>query len=321
MTDVIHEQKVPTDLHNIYIPDNSMRDLPSFVIERETSVITRTSGKNREIYNTFDENFELYASKLASSLCKEKAQYLIQHKRILLSKTLDSGKNGIVGTIIIRNKTLYNVLLDIYDLGINIRTGETNNIDECIYASYFQYLRGVIIINYDMIQRDIELLNLMIYLIQLILLRVIDVSYNLMDKQKDILEIVIKYFINRFYFGHKHPESVTYAFLNNKQYVKELKSTVELFRKYNKFADILKALIDVKLSRKQLSVTIIKCIKLFGITGYYCLTTSIDYILAGLVCAKYPTRFLTRFNTDMKSHILLEKSLSKYFKKTKIKMD
>ena len=317
----IYEQKIPQSLHNIHVPDKHVRDLPPFVIERETSIIDRTNGINKEIYNNFDNNFELYVSKLSSSLCKEKAYYLIQNKRILLSKTLDVGKNGVIGTIIIYNDSLYSVLLDIFDLNINVRTGDTNNIDECVYAAYFQYIRAVVIINFDIIKQDIELINNMVYLIQLILLRTIDMSYNLMDNQKDILEVVIRYFINRFYFGHKHPESVNFAFINNKNYIYELKSTVELFKKYDKFADILKALIDVKLIKKRLSVVILKCINMFGITGYYCLTTSIDYILAGLVCAKYPTRFLTRFNTDMKSHILLEKLLARYYKTTKIKMD
>jgi hypothetical protein len=317
----IYEQKIPQSLHKIHVPDKHVRDLPPFVIERETSIIDRTKGINQEIYDNFDTNFELYVSKLSQSLCKEKAYYLIQNKRILLSKTLDAGKNGVIGTIIIRNNSLYSVLLDVFDLGISVRTGDTNNIDECVYATYFQYIRAVVIINFNVIKQDTELINNMIYLIQLILLRIIDKSVNLMDKQKDILEIVIRYFINRFYFGHKHPESISYAFENNKNYILELKSTVDLFKKYSKFADILKALIDVKLIRRRLSVVILNCINMFGITGYYCLTTSIDYILAGLICAKYPTRFLTKFNTDMKTHILLEKSLAKYYKTTKIKMD
>lgn len=300
----------------VYFSRYTDNSLPAFVGEKRILVIERVS--NQEIYNTFYKNLNTYMLKIPASPAKQAVSMLINKKLILLGKDIDASKNGIIGTVFISHDALAGVVLEVADLEINPETGETSNIDQCFYAIYFEFIRTAVLINRDKIRSNTEIHKLCIQFLTYLMLRLLGRGIQLSTKQRNVFEIVVKYFFYRYEMSETHPLSVDKALKQtSKELAQELLPLFESIKKTTKFRDIFTVLMDFKITQQSPNSLIILSLKKLKAAGFFSVFTSLDYLIAFIIILNYPIDFVGAEIINTSIQIKLENIMQKYIKRVK----
>ena len=199
-------------------------------------------------------------------------------------------------------------------------TGETTEIDSCIYTIYQQYLRAGIYTQFRTVKDDWKLHKLVLQWLYFIYMKAIGSNNIFSDKQKDLLKLLLYYFYTRFCLFKDHHLAIDLACKHSKldELYNEFKAEFELFKRYTVFNDIFKAIKDLKIVNTSVSVMIMDCIKKFQINGYYTITGTIDVVISGSIISLYPVRFVSNLFVNSNIQKSIEKIVLKYCKKVKI---
>jgi len=273
-------------------------DLPALSIERRYLVALPHKDINKDQYKSFYEQVQIYHEKLSLSTAKKFMDSLIKRRLILLCVDPSSkAKNGILGTVLINDRKIAAVLVDTAECEIDIDTGEIGEIDTVYFGSYFNFLRGVTIINGRELLKDYEIHKYLINFLCNFFSRSFKSKTYFSDMQKAMLIICVTYFFYRFICFRTHQQ--TLELLSNtseyKEYKDDIKDRVSNFKKYKNMKDIFNSFIDVNLvdsktSSSSLMLTLLQMYR--SPLVFYSVTTTFDYLVAFVIVSKYNPYFL-----------------------------
>lgn len=277
---------------------------------------------NRSMYQKFNENFKLFLTKMQANNVKKFVDFVFNKGLVFIG--ISKAKNPVFSRLLLgKSEGIAGVVLDSSDLDIDLRTGETPNIDDCIYATYYSLIRSGALLNKDEIQRDKELhRNLAIYLNQ-IFLRSLGKGTIYNEKQKNAILIACIYIFHRHYLQQKHLSALSflkrnYIKLVDQKTLESVYSLLESTSKYSTIQDIPKILIDLKILSANPNVVTMNLLKNLGTSGFYNLIGPLDNYIGFVVLSRYPTGLFPR--TGMisdKLHKNVEEIMIKYLKKVK----
>jgi len=266
------------------VPD----DNPLTKSEKELLLLPRNT-ENQKTYDKFDTDFMLYLMKVPSSSAKNVVDRMFNNKIIFLGT--DTKRDGALGGPLVGEGDLFGgVAIDAADLDINLSEGETSNIDLCFYASYFNYIRGIVLIKRREIRQNTELSNLLILYQKNIIKRAINVP-TLDPKQEILFEAVVRQFYYQFMLFYDSGFALE---LTLKEVQKELRDEInEVFRltdlnRYQHFRDIFKALFDFKIVLESPNKMLGTALTKLGMSQLLYITAVFDYLIASLIVSNYP---------------------------------
>jgi len=289
-------------------------------LEKKVAVILRTSS-NKLIYDTFDNNLQTYLLKIPNSNCKKIVSNLLTDKRIYIVSNISKSKNGVYGVVLLSSADkVGGVGLEATNLNIDIKTGETPDIDNCVYCAYQQYIRAGVYTQYNSLKADWELHKLVLQYLQLVYMRAIGGSTSFNDKRKNLLKLVLYYFYIRFGLNKDHPLAIERAYQQTdlEDLYKEFKQQFDLFKRYTSFNDIFKAIKDLGIvGTTSVSTMMLDTVKKYTIGGYYAITSTLDMFISTAVATLYPLRYLTNLQVNANLQKKIENKALAYCKKIK----
>lgn len=208
-------------------------------IEDQLVLVVR-SKNNQKSYNTFDEDFSAYLSKLPASTMKKQVQQIFNRQLVYFgpSKNRDFVINS--RALVSKSEKLVGIVLNSHALDININTGSTPQIDEAIYATYYGVVRAAAVINKQEIKKDYELHKLVTSFIFLLMLRIFGKNLNVMSSShKSLLHLLCVYIYFKQFFDERHAHIIN---LIEKKFVGDIidKTDYENYKvSVDKFAHIL----------------------------------------------------------------------------------
>jgi len=304
--------KNPNNLPEPKLINKETENLPTIVGEQKIFIAIPNEEKTKQIYKTLYNNLETYLIKVPSSPAKTAVKKLIDRNIIYIGRNISSnGKNGIIGRVQRTNTNrLAGVVVDIVELDISPTTGETIHIDQVFYTIYYQFIRAAALIHFKTIKDDKRFHQYLIKYLYYLNLKIIGSSTSLTNKQKINLELLVAYFFNRFQLNFNHIQSRDNAIESisseNKQLLDDsINILIDRLEKYLFMKDMFKGLVDFNIISESPATLIMKSLMYFKLTGFYSITTTIDYLIATSVVSMYPVSFLQNVlvSKDLQSKI------------------
>ena len=286
-----------------------------FKLEKDIMLLGRKHPTAQVIYKRFYEDLLLYCSKMSSSTAKYHIESILNRNLVFIGNVSSSSKSGVVGTFVENKNKLAGIILEASELGIDVVTGITSNIDQCFFATYFQLIRSAVVLQEKVIVKDSDLHKNVCRYLNLLCIKFIGSNINLNDKQKQYLEILTTYFYFRFMLNKHHEQAKE---LSTAPFSNEVKSEVQFLitrlSKYTHMKDIFKAFIDFNITNESPNLLIMKALSKFKSFTFYSFTTSLDYLIALSIVSKYPADFCSTSLVNNSLQDQIEKSFEKYLK-------
>lgn len=300
-----------TDVTSILSKD----ELKIFVLERDK--------KDSAIYDTFNEDFSNYLTKMPDSAIKKSCQNLLNKNLIFLGIAKTKPDNVVVRIFITSDNKFAGVALDSQQLGIDPTTGSAESIDECIYATYFGLIRAAIEINKTDVRQNKDLHKLMSTYLYLLFLKVIGSDKLYSEKQRSFVHMLSIYIYYKHYLREKHSYILSiiqrdYEKIVGEENLKEFLPTLEEMKDFTSIKDFPKMLLSAKIINESPNIMIMSLLKLLKPMGFYSLTGSLDYFIALVIITKYPAEFIgSQAPTHDKIQNAVEEIVTKYIDKVR----
>ncbi|MEO5350434.1 MAG: hypothetical protein H7836_12410 [Magnetococcus sp. YQC-3] len=314
-------------VRNIFDVDKfrlSVDDNPLTKHEKEMIILTRNIQQEK-VYNNFDNDFNIYLSKLPDSAAKKTIEKLSVNKLIFLGT--NSKKDGCLGSPLLSssNDAIGGVVLDAADFDIELSTGNTSNIDQCVYAAYFNYIRGVVLLKRKEVKQNIELHNLMIEYLKNIIKKSISAP-TLNEKQELVFEALVRLFYYEYFLFYDFGMAMDLFVMKAvpKEYQKEIEKTLRTLEtsRYGRFRDIFKALYDLKIVIDNPNNMLSACLTKLGLSQFLYVTTNIDFVIASAILSLYPgADFVDNLLINRKLQESIEDIIVKYSNTTGLNLD
>jgi hypothetical protein len=309
---------MPTKTYNSTLKDILRGKKSDILIHKR-----KTSDKENKIfYERFDKDFLLYLNKLPSNNVKKYVNEVFNRELVTIGQnklTNDSGLSFV--KIVTDGDSLRNINLDTKEFGINLKTGETNSIDDCVYATYFGFIRFAVVSNRTDIKKDNKLQQQLAQYLYQIFMSVIDTKNIDTPKQKFYIKM-LSYYI---FYRHFIRRSSAYTIKILKSIFKEEKDLIvdflPLFKdieKYTSINDFAKMLIDCNVISIDPNVFSIKLLKKYKQYAFYCIHGSLDMFIALTTITKYPFEMFENVPTINNSiQDSVENTMIRYMRKVK----
>ncbi|MDD4081878.1 MAG: hypothetical protein PHD05_00690 [Sphaerochaetaceae bacterium] len=264
--------------------------------EQKIFIIPRTE-KNAEIYENFSKDFSDYLMKLPNGIVKDCCRKLLNNNLIFLGIAKTKPDNVVVRLLITNEDKFAGITLDSQQLGIDPITGITDSIDECIYASYFGFIRSVILINKNSIRQNKDIHKLLTTYLYLLFIKAFGADKIYSEKQRILLHLLTIYIYYRHYLKEKHDYVLSiiqnrYTKIIDPEYIEEFLPTLEKMKSYNDIRDFSKMVVDCKIVNESPNFLTINLLKMLKPMGFYCLIGPLDYFITFVILAKYPITFI-----------------------------
>lgn len=259
------------------------------------------SDQNKSIYDQFNNDFKMFLNKLPNNIAKNTIDDLYNRNQIYIGVPTSKSDNGLVSRAIVDDggRCLAVVLINT-ELGIDVKTGNTTSIDECVYGAYRGAIRAASITQQNSIKQNKDLHKLLSTYFYLTVLKSLGKLAVYSNKQKYFLYIVCLYVYYRHYLEEHFDatKSIIKKRLDSEKlsdYYDEFEDKFELIKKYSSAKDLPKVLIDSKViveNPNSINMIFIKNLKL---AGYYSLIGPLDLLLCMAILSKYPTELYTQY--------------------------
>ncbi len=287
----------------------------------------KKTEENRRIYKTFYDNLSLYLSKLPNNQVKKQILNLYNKKIIYLGLMRNPSLKSNIAfeSVLIENSNFYGVMLNTSALDIDIITGETDEIDDCVYAAYYSVLRAGILSNKLKIKNDKQLHKLLSTYLYLMILKFLGKNTLYSKRQKQLIHMCCIYIYYVYFFNQNHSYSINVIkrdFLDNIDIdvYKEFQDLMKENKGYDTIKDLPKLLFDLKLSFEDPRKVYVKMFQILGTNGFYSFIGPFDHFAAAMILSKYPTSLFSKAAIAvMKIHDASEMILNKYIDKLKFK--
>ncbi len=279
-----------------------------------------------DIYDRFDNDFNLFLSKLPSSPAREITSNLFNKDLIFIGQSTQKKQGNVMSRVLLTPDNKFaGIVLNSSNLEINTGTGECPAIDDCIYASYAGILRGSIIINEKEIKKNKELHKLLSTYIFLLYLKLIGKSSIISPRQKQTLHVLCVYTFYQHFLREKHGYIIS---ILKREYVakdiiseslfNDLEPKLEILKSFNNMKDLPKIITEFKIVTVNPSQFLMQMLKNLKPLGFYSLVGSLDHLVSAIILSLYPNSLIPKFMmTNEKIHKEIERSMNDYIKKIK----
>lgn len=314
------------------MPDLNKSFQTNFFSDTDVNTILRTDEQkifilkrsdNPDIYDTFQQDFSNYLTKMPANIVKENIRNLLNKNLIFLGIAKIKPDNVIVRSLITTDDKLAGLALDSQQLGVDPTTGAADSIDECIYASYFGLIRSAVLINKSDIRQNKDLHKLLTTYLYLMFLKVIGSDKLYSEKQKTLVHILSIYIYYKHYLKEKHSYILSilqrdYDKFIGKESIEEFLPVLEKMQSYTSLKEFPKMLIDAKVITESPNAMIMSLLKMFKPMGFYSLIGPLDYFISLVIITKYPIEFVgDKAPSNEKIQNAVEEIMSKYIDKIK----
>ena len=298
--------------------------LKDILITDETDITSykKTGNVGKEIYKKFNEDYLLYLSKLPNNNVKKYVSEVFNRDLIYFGQNQLVKNVGLnFAKVVIDDNKLRKINLDTKEFGIDLRTGECKNIDDCIYATYFAFIRFAVVANRTNIKKDDKLQKLLAQYLYQIFMSVIDTSKVDTSKQKFYIKMVSYYIFYKHFIRETSAATIKILkkiFKDDKDLLDEFKPMFKDIEKYKSVKDFAKILLDTHVFPVDPNVFSINLLRKYKQYAFYCIYGSLDMFIAFSIITKYPFELfenIPTINTTLQESI--EKEMISYMRKVK----
>jgi hypothetical protein len=297
--------------------------LKDILLSKPTSFIFILKDEEHKVpYDQFNSDFEMYLSKLPNNNVKKYVMEVFNRDLIYLgSNQISKNVNVYFSKIEASGDRMKKIVLDLKEFDININTGETKNIDECIYATYFSFIRFAVLTNRTIIKNDDKLQEKLAQYFYQIMVSVSDTKNINTPKQKFFFKLVAYYAFYRHFIRETSAmtiKNLRNIFKKDKEYFNEFKNSFKEIDKYKTVKDFPKMLIDTNVLKVDPNTFSINLLRKYKQLGFYCIYGSLDMFTAFTVITKYPFEMFARvpvINTSLQKEV--EEIMIGYMRKVK----
>jgi len=297
-------------------------DIDNILLSKFTGLFYfyKNNEDNKPVYEKFNQDFGLFLSKLPNHAAKKYTSEVFNRDLVYLGSTQLAKAEGFFSKVITNDSDdLKAILLDIKDLDINIKTGETKNIDDCIYATYFSFIRAAVIANKVAIKSDYKLQDMLAQYLYLLVSSTLDSKTTLSTpKQKLFVKMICFYAFYRYFIKETYTSALRKlrkAF--DEEVFVEFEPRLKDIERYDSVKDIPKMLIDTKVSIVDPNVFVVNLIKKFKQYGFYCVLGPLDMFIGFAITSKYPFELFVNGSINSELQTKLEDHMIQYMKKVK----
>jgi len=298
--------------------------LKDILITDETDITSykKTGNVGKEIYKKFNEDYLLYLSKLPNNNVKKYVSEVFNRDLIYFGQNQLVKNVGLnFAKIAISDDKLRKINLDTKEFGIDLRTGECRNIDDCIYATYFAFIRFAVVANRTNIKKDDKLQKLLAQYLYQIFMSVIDTSKVDTSKQKFYIKMLSYYIFYKHFIRETSASTIKILkkiFKNDKDLFDEFKSMFKDIEKYKSVKDFAKILLDTHVFSVDPNVFSINLLRKYKQYAFYCIYGSLDMFIAFSIITKYPFELFENIPTiNITLQESIEKEMISYMRKVK----
>ena len=279
---------------------------------------------NSYIYDTFNNDFRLFLSKLPQNNVKKYVSTVFDENLVFVG--VSKVKSPVVFSRVLRTRAsgdLAGIVIDSGDIDINLATGEASSIDDCIYATYFAIIRAAILNNKDAIQKEKDLHKTLVLFLFQSLLKALGKGTVYSPKHREFIMLTCAYIFYRHYFKQKHLSAISFVKRNFKDNIspdtmKEALEYIGSSSKYSTIQDIPKVLIDMKVITTNPNQVTLALMRILSNKGYYCVSGSLDFFIGFVILLRYPSGLFPKTGTGSdKIHKNVEDVMVKYMNKIK----
>jgi len=253
------------------------------------------SKKNENIdFDTFFTDMRLYLKKMPKNNVTENVFKLLNSNGIFLGLYEKKKEFSIYSRILLTtDNKLAGVVLETADLNIGFN-GETDNIDNCIYATYFALIRASLKCNPETLKTDYDLHKLCTSYLFNLFLKSLGKSNSFNKLQLDGIHLSCAYCYMRHYLQLTHSSAVSrlnrvFIDVVDKNNLEKLLPSFELVSNYNSLKDIGKVLISLDVLSVNPNKILLLLIQNFGKLFFYNIMGSLPNLIATIIITNYPT--------------------------------
>ena len=292
------------------------------------AVAPRSSEQYKEAYKNFDNMFGVFLSKFSDSYpIKQVVKIPYESKIILFGVPVQESKGEIfVRCAIDDQNRLFGIVLDVRKLGIDLTTGETLHIDNCIYATYYGMVRAAVITQYSIVKEDHEFNQKLSNYLYLLFLKAIGAKQFLSREKQLILQLACIYMYYKYYYALK--DSAVYNILLKhyneliepekvRAFYSKYKNTLS---KYDHIRQLPQLLLDLAVLKIHPNEVLLNMFKLYGLDAFTSIMSTLDTLAALCVVSKYSGSDLFSSSCVVSSKLqsVVEEDILKLVKKVKI---
>lgn len=289
----------------------------NIIIEHDKYLLVLTRNENSaDIYNSFDSQLNTYLNKITGKN-KEITKLLLDKQLIYIGINPKKTTTGLASMGYHNNKLSY-IILDSSILDIDTLDGTIGNIEETINAVYYQFIRFICLTNQDLKKNDI-LNSLIIKYYTYLIMKVLKL-FSQTDKQSELIKYIVGIMYYRCFIKlNSNLASEKTLKIIDPKYIDEFQNTInlKLIDKYTDIKDILKILIDYKLTFEtpnQLTYSLLMGLKP---TSFLSSTISYEFLLSGIITSLYSQEFYKTLLINQSLQIQIEKIVSQEFNNAK----
>jgi hypothetical protein len=279
-------------------------------------------------YKAFYELFNLYLKKMPNNNVTKYSKSIIDRNGVFVGlHGSPPPKISVFARVNITSSfKLAGIALDSRFLEIN-KDGETDNIDNCIYATYFSLVRAAVLCNEKKINSDFDFHNMCISYIYYVILKSMGRIQTLSKFQLDGVYLACSYLYFRQHLELNHASALSrmsrlYKDILDKDTVKQYVEKFEILSKYKLIKEIGKALIDINVIDRDPNKILIGLIQMYGKEYFYNLVGPLSFLTGVIVLGNYPTDLFDKpitINTKIQNKV--EYYITKYIDKIGYSID
>ena len=288
----------------------------------DTTTYRKDDINKKEIYKKFNEDYLLYLSKLPNNNVKKYVNEVFSRDLVYFGHNQLTKNVGLnFAKVVADHDKLYKISLDTKEFGIDLKTGECKNIDDCIYATYFAFIRFAIVANRTNIKKDDKLQKLLAQYLYQIFMSVIDTSKVDTGKQKFYIKMLSYYVFYKHFIRETSAATIKILngiFKDEKDLIDEFKPLFKNIDKYTSVKDFAKILLDTNVLQIDPNVFSINLLRKYKQHAFYCIYGSLDMFTAFSIITKYPFELfenIPTINNTLQENI--EKEIVSYMRKVK----
>jgi hypothetical protein len=280
---------------------NKNEDFAKKVRDFEEKFLIYEKGKGFD-YDVFYTDLRLFLRKLPKGHVSETVMRLINLNGIFVGaweKKLNEMPLYSRSLVTLSDK-LAGILLSVTELNINEK-GETNNIDNCVYAAYSAILRGALIAQDSKFKLDFDLHKLGMTYLYAIILKNLGVVNAFNKFQLEGIQLGCAYIYLRHYLSFNHVNAMSrmsrlFSDIISKETINKYSDGFELCSRYKSMKEIGKVLFDLKVTSTNPNALILSLLQNYGKEFVFHLLAPVDYLFSAIILSRYPTDLIGRIS-------------------------
>jgi len=263
-------------------------------------------------YENLYSDLRLYIRKMPRNQITNTVSTLLNNNGIFAGKPTRRQEVLIYsGSLVTTDNKIAGVVLSTNELDIDEDSGETDRIDDCIYATYHGVVRGSLKCFERDVKNNFDLHKLCITYLYNLLLRNLGKAQTFSQFKLAGIQIACSYLYLRHYLEYNHASALSrtnrlFADVIGRDTFKEYQPSLEVISRYKSMRDIGKVLIDLNIVSTNPNQILLSIIQSADIKFFYTILSSLDFLIATIIITKYPSNLYENasvVNTNLQNAI------------------